>query len=188
MKSKDQQGFAVLEWVLILVIIGTLAGTGWYVYQARGNANDNLNLAAGTSVAVKGTPKKTTAKTTTPVISASLKENTAAAISSGNTAALEGYMASSVNVVIAGSEKSGAETAAQAVSDLSYLNAGTAPWNFSVPAATLTTWQNGSYKQYFGANTTIVGESANSYVVSFGVNTSGKIDTVFMSASADQLQ
>jgi cytoskeletal protein RodZ len=188
-----EQGFASLEVLLIVVIVGILGFTGWYVIRANGNTKDNLSLAAGTNVAVKAKAKKTTTKTTTnttssSVISVALKENTAAAISSGNTAALEGYMAASVNVVIAGSEKTGAETAAKAVSDLSYLNSGTAPWNFSVPAATLTTWQNGFYKQYFGQNVTIVGEAANGYVVSFGVNASGKIDTVFMAASADLLQ
>lgn len=193
MKSQKQRGFTTLEALLILVVLAIVGFTGWYVYHARSNANANLTSAANTQVAVKAKAKKTTAKATpvaptTSVISASLKENTAAAISSGNTAALEGYMTSSVNVVIAGSEKSGAESAALAVKDLDYLNSGTAPWDFDLPAATLTTYQNGFYKQYFTADATIVGQAANGYVVSFGVNASGKIDTVFMSASTDQLQ
>lgn len=193
MKSQKQQGFTTLEILLVLVMVGIIGYVGYYVYHSKNNANSAYSNAANVKVGVKATPKKTVAKTTpsvaaSPVISAALKENTAAAINSGNTAALEGYMATSVNVVIAASEKTGAETAAQAVSDLSYLNSGTMPWNFSVAAATLTAWQNGFYKQYFGADKTIVGESANKYVVSFGVNTSGKIDTVFMAASADLLQ
>jgi len=178
MKSKNQTGFTPVEWVLLLVIVGILAGTGLYVYRANSNTNDTLNLAAGTQVSTKGA---------TAAPSAALKKNTSDAITSGNTAALEGYMAGSVNVVIAGSEKTGAETAAKAVSDLSYLNSGTAPWNFSLSTATLNSYAKGSYKQYFGANT-IVGQSANGYTVSFGVNGNGKIDTVFMSASTDQLR
>ena len=191
MKTRKQPGFTTLEALLVLIILGIIGFTGWYVYHARNNANSLNDSSANTQVAVKTTPKKTAAKTTAtpaPVISDSLKQNTSDAVSSGNTAALEGYMSTSVNVVIAGSEKSGAEPAATAVSDLSYLSSGTAPWNFSVTAATLTAWRNGFYKQYFAANTTIVGEAANGYVVSFGVNASGKIDTVFMSASTDQLQ
>jgi Tfp pilus assembly protein PilE len=192
MQSKNQKGFAVVEGVLILVVVAILGFTSWYVIKANGNAKDTLSLAAGTNVAVKSKPKKAAAKTTTttpaaPVISASLKENTAAAITSGNTAALQGYMADSVNVVIAGSEKTGQESSAAAVKDLDYLNSGTAPWNFALDSATLTTYQNGFYKQYFGADSTIVGQAANGYVVSFGVNAAGKIDTVFMSASTDQL-
>jgi len=192
MKLKDQKGFAAVEGALILVVVAILGFTAWYVIRANGNAKDTLNLAAGTNVAVKTTPKKTPAKTTTttpiaPVISSALKENTAAAISSGNTAALEGYMATSVNVVIAGSEKSGAESAAAAVKDLDYLSPLSTTWNFALDNATLAKYQAGFYKQYFGATTTIVGQAANGYVVSFGVNAAGKIDTVFMSASTDQL-
>lgn len=195
MKSRKEQGFAAVEGALILVIVAILGFTAWYVIKANGNTKDTLNLAAGTNVAVKAKApvKKTPAKTITPVpaapaISAALKENTAAAISSGNTAALEGYMATSVNVVIAGSEKSGVESAAAAVKDLDYLNPLSTTWNFALDNATLTTYQNGFYKQYFGATTTIVGQAANGYVVSFGVDASGKINVVFMSASTDQLQ
>ena len=193
MKSNNQQGFAVVEGVLILVVVAILGFTGWYVIRANGNAKDTLSLAAGTNVAVKGKAKKTTPTTTKtvapkPVISDSLKQNTSDAVSSGNTAALQGYMATSVNVVIAGSEKTGAETSAAAVKDLDYLNSGTAPWNFALDSTTLTTYQSGAYKQYFTAGSTIVGQAANGYVVSFGVNAGGKIDTVFMSASTDQLQ
>jgi cytoskeletal protein RodZ len=191
MKSRKEQGFAAVEGALILVVVAILGFTAWYVIKANGNAKDTLNLAAGTNVAVKA--KKAPAKTTTtapaaPVISDSLKENTAAAISSGNTAALEGYMADSVNVVIAGSEKAGVDNAAAAVKGLDYLNPLSTTWNFALDNATLTKYQNGFYKQYFGATTTIVGQAANGYVVSFGVNAAGKIDTVFMSASTDQLQ
>lgn len=192
-KDKKQQGFTPVEVTLVVVILAILGFVGWYVYQAKNNADDAYNKASSVSAASKNA-KKSTAKeqpsTATPAkvtISDSLKENTAAAIESKNTAALEGYMASSVTVVIAASEKGGAESAAEAVADLSYLNSGTSPWDFKLSDATLTSYRNGSYGKYFGADTTIVGKSANDYVVSFGVNTSGKIDTVFMAINADLL-
>ena len=39
---KNQKGFAVLEGLLILVIVGILAGTGWYVVNAKRNADKAL--------------------------------------------------------------------------------------------------------------------------------------------------
>lgn len=113
-------------------------------------------------------------------------ESIANAVKNKDYASLQSLMAGSVNVVVAGSEKSGYESPAQAVSDLSYLDRGTAPWNFIVPAATLSTWKAGFYKNYF-TGTVDVGEAANTVVVSFGFDSAGKINVVFMAASADLL-
>lgn len=120
-------------------------------------------------------------------ITTSLKQNIKDAISSKNTAALEGYMASSVTVVIAASEKGGAETAAKAVADLDYLSSGTMPWDFNLSAATLNAYKAGDYKNYFGTKT-YVGKSANGYVVSFDFDDCAKIKTVFMAANEDLLK
>ncbi len=192
--KRRQSGFTTLELLLLVIILGIVAFVGYYVYNSRSKTDSLYNSAAGTTVAVK-TPKKTTSQqspaTTTPtkpVITNSLKENVADSVKSGNTAALEGYMTSSVTVVIAGSEKGGAESAAKAIMDLDYLNYATAPWNFSLDSATLAKYQAGAYKQYFTAGSTIVGQSANDYLVSFGVNSNVKINTVFMSATTDQLK
>lgn len=184
MKS-NQNGFSAIEVLIIVGVVGLIGTSGWYVYHHKKQPPKTTTTTT--------TVTKTT--TTTPVpapaavkpVSDALKENIAASIESQNTAALEGYMASSVNVVIAASEKSGAETATQAVKDLDYLNSGTSPWDFALSSATLTTYKDGSYSQYFG-DRTVVGKSANNYVVSFKVNDSGKIDTVFMAANTDLLQ
>lgn len=42
---KNNKGFALLEGLLILVIIGILVGTGWYVYQAHNKTTDSLTNA-----------------------------------------------------------------------------------------------------------------------------------------------
>ena len=55
--KKMQKGVVALEGLLILIIVGIVAFTGWYVYHVRNNTNANLNSAANTNVAVKGTPK-----------------------------------------------------------------------------------------------------------------------------------
>lgn len=138
--------------------------------------------AAGSSaVASKGSCS------TQATITQDLKDNIAAAITSKNTAALEGYMASSVNVVFAASEKSGNVVPAQAVTDLEYVNSGaTAPWNFSLSDATINTYKAGFYATYFDG-VTHVGRSSNGYVIAFGFDLCGKINRIFVSASEDLL-
>jgi len=163
---------------------------------------DALNKElTGKSAAATVTPKPSVSATPVSVVltptpvpcsgravaSGSLKENIAAAISSKNTAALEGYMATSVNVVVAASEKGGFETPTQAVQDLSYLNAATDPWNFDLSASTMNTWIGGPYKSYI-SGTSYAGLAKNKYVVSFDFNSCNKINLVFMSVSSDLLQ
>ncbi|HSX23578.1 MAG TPA: hypothetical protein VLE74_00550 [Candidatus Saccharimonadales bacterium] len=126
-------------------------------------------------------------KVVTPPSAAAI-ESIKASITSGNTAALQGYMASTVSVIIAASEGIGNRTPAQAVADItSYIKNATAPWNFALPAATLTTYRAGFYGQYFPTSA-VVGKSADDMVISFSFNDSGKISTVFMAAKASLLQ
>lgn len=54
--SKNQNGMALVESVLILVIVAILAFTGWYVYHARQNSNKNLSSAASTGQTESQTP------------------------------------------------------------------------------------------------------------------------------------
>jgi hypothetical protein len=189
MKS-SQKGFTVVEGLLIALAVGVVGFAGWYVYDSS-NKTNNIYDASGTDSATKVTKKaaeekKSAETSTTSPISDALKENAAASIESKNTAALEGYMTDNVTVVIAASEKGGSETRMEAIKDLDYLSSGTSPWNFSLPTETLAAFKAGSYSKYFGTNT-IVGKSANDMVVAFGVNSAGKIDTVFMASNASLL-
>jgi hypothetical protein len=120
----------------------------------------------------------------TTVPTAAVKENIIASIKSDNTAALEGYMAPTVRVIIAASDGIGDRTPTQAVSDLEYLDSATDPWDFALPEATLSGWQSGSYDSYFPSNA-VVGRSADGKVVSFTFDSAGKIIGVFMSANDD---
>ncbi len=115
------------------------------------------------------------------------KENVEAAISSDNTAAIESYMDNSVKVIVAASEGIGDRTPVQAVGDLDYLNNAVDPWNFDLPAATITDWQSGDYASYFPDSLRIIGRSADGHVVVFKFNSSGKITDIFMAASDDLL-
>jgi len=114
------------------------------------------------------------------------EENIKDSIKSGNTAALEGYMASTVRVIIAASEGVGNRTPTQAINDLKYLDSATDPWNFALSTDTLNEYANGDYAQYFPLGA-VVGKSADDKVVSFTFNSSGKINGIFMAVNADLL-
>lgn len=61
---KNNKGFAALEALLIFVLIATLGFTGWYVYNARNNANNTLkNADAANNSTVKYFKPKSTQTT-----------------------------------------------------------------------------------------------------------------------------
>lgn len=131
---------------------------------------------------------KKTNTTTGGTPTADFVANIEDAVKSGNTSALEGYMSNPVKVILAGSGGVGDRTPAQAVSDMSYLNSATDPWNFALLSTTLHAYQNGAYKQYF-PGTAVVGQSVNNYVVAFSFDSTGKkIATIFMSNDANLLK
>ncbi|MEI6054136.1 MAG: hypothetical protein WCQ49_02070 [Candidatus Saccharibacteria bacterium] len=113
------------------------------------------------------------------------RDNIMASITSGNTAALEGYMAASVNVILAASESYGPQSSAEAVGSVTnFIGQDIAAWdyNFALSEATLTNYKDGDYSQYF-PTFALVGKATNSKVISFSFDCNGKIDTVFLSAS-----
>lgn len=187
---------------IAIALIVLLVACGWLAWQLKITADQSSQNASQSkqlqsqidslNKKLADAQKSTSAPAASPcsqqaAITQSLKDNISAAISSKNTAALEGYMASSVKVVYAASEKGGSETPSAAVADLDYLNSNaTSPWNFSLPNATITSWQSGFYKQYF-QDPFYAGQSANKYVVSFGFDKCGKINSEFVAASADLL-
>lgn len=113
--------------------------------------------------------------------------NIEAAIRSKNYAATQDYMAAKVNVIIAASEGLGMRTQTQAIEDLKYLDDATDPWDFNLDEATLTSFQDGSYAQYFTEGS-LFGQSDDGKVVAISFNGQGKIVGVFLSASSDILQ
>lgn len=115
--------------------------------------------------------------------------NIKASITSANTAALEGYMATSVNVILAASEAYGAQTPTQAIADISnFLSTDITSWDydFSPSAAVLADYRDGDYSQYF-PTVLVAGTATNKQVVSFSFNCSGKIDTVFLATNENLL-
>jgi hypothetical protein len=118
---------------------------------------------------------------------ASTIQNIKDSITSGNTSALEGYMAPKVTVILAASEGLGERTSTQAVADITnFVGAPSEGWDFSLPSATITTFKGGFYKQYFPEGV-VVGKSADNKIIAFSFDCQGKIKTVFMATDASQL-
>lgn len=189
--------------LVIIALLAVGAAAGWYWRDKGAKDIQSAKQAEITSLQSKvaklekdakdvaDASKNTTTTTTTTSTSqsktpsATVLESIKASITSGNTAALEGYMASSVKVIIAASEGVGDRTPVEAIGDLNYLMAG-GTWDFALPAATLSKYQSGDYKQYF-PSTAYVGLSSKKYVVSFQFDSNAKINGIFMSINSDLL-
>lgn len=101
-----------------------------------------------------------------PEALAAVRESLAASISSGNTAALEGYLTDPVLVTIAATEFQESLAPAEAVPAVDYVIDLTATWDFALPAATLDLYRAGSYSQYVPADA-LVGLSSAGAVIAF---------------------
>lgn len=198
-KPKRGRGLMLFLLSLILFAGGAVAGYWW-----RGNIAADDMKQKDTQIqslqviisALKKAQSSVTSGESDETVACSAKqpgsnalENIKAAITSGNTAALEGYMASSVAVVYAASEGVGDRTPAQAVADVtSFLgNPTVSGWSFDIGASTLSSYGKGSYGQYFPA-TALVAKSDGGKVISLLFDCNGKISTVFMVTTESVLQ
>lgn len=89
---------------------------------------------------------------------------------------LSAYMTSQVNLVLEASECCGDVPKADVIKQMSYLNSGTAPWNFADdnPIAAQIVKAVPQFKDY------IIGTSANRYAVGFHLNDKYLVDKVYM--------
>lgn len=115
---------------------------------------------------------------------AQLRANVVDAMNSGNTAAIEGYLAASVHVTYAASEYEGDVTdPALVVQNLTALTGPGITWDFDLPAATLDNYANnpGHYPSYADdfPEGALVGRSSARAVVSFAI-AGGQITRVFI--------
>lgn len=184
---------------IAVIVIVALAFVSWQLWQSvqqhhkdqreihvlQTKNSDLIKQLAAAKAKISPTDSSAATGTCTPaaVLTSATKDNIAAAISSKNTAALESYMAAAVKVAYAASGKTGTDTPTQAVADLDYVNTNaTAPWNFSLSDATVSSYKAGAYKDYFDG-TIFVGKSANNYVIAFRFDSCAKIDQIFVAAS-----
>lgn len=132
------------------------------------------------SVTPTPTPTPTpTAKAIPPT--AAQVQHFAEAISSGNTAALEGDMVPQVEVIQGATECCGVRDPAGAVKALDAIEDNlSSTWDFAPTAETLATYRAGDYGQFFPVNA-VVGTSSDGYLVSFTLDNKGKVTTLFLS-------
>ncbi len=190
--EKDKK--VTIESVMVVLLIILLATCGAVAYWHRDQAaKKQQKQQAAAIVALQAQladhvdmAADTVADTPTPVVTTDKTENIIAAIKSDNTAALEGYMAPKVHVIIAATEGIGDRTPAQAIGDLNYIKDATDPWNFAPPSSTLDRYRAGDYAQFFPVGA-IVGKSADDRVVSFTFDSDGKINGIFMSSKESLL-
>lgn len=167
-------GFFILLFLLA-------AGTSFYI-------GTNLNKQPTDSV--KATPSPTVVEEvvveTSPTPGGStreyVEEQIEAAVTSKNYAALEGYMADNVFVILEATECCGSLTKAEATQQLDYLNAATAPWNFDQTNETIKKLKTEDPTDY-GPESTYVGIASNEYVVAFKFDATNRINGVTMAVT-----
>ena len=194
-KTATKKKIGLIALILLLMVMSAGA-----VFLLKNNENKDIKKKKDAEIAALqkakddlqkelNAAKDKTATTTTPATPCTAKAPNASAIESiqdsiksRNTAALEGYMAPSVNVIIAASGGVGTRTRTQAVSDISsYISSSTDPWNFALAKTETDGYAKGFYGKYF-PGIAVVGKSANGIVISFSFDCNGKISTVFMAA------
>ncbi len=190
----NQHGMGMVELLLILLILIILGALGWYIWK-QNNDSKKTTPSSNSKPAPAATPKTTTSTEVTPPKtvckdpSASNLDNIKASITSGNTAALEGYMAIKVTVIVAASESIGVQTPTQAVTDITSFigDPTTTTWDFALASSVTSGYAKSFYKTYFPSNA-VVGKSSTKKVISFSFDCEGKISTVFEAANEDLLQ
>ena len=190
--------------ILIAVVLIFAAGFGAYmwrdntanVFEKKQSDNLSAYMATITDLQKKLADEKalnliastTACKAVAPGLD--VLDNIKASITSGNTAALEGYMATSVNVVFPANEGvSGMQIPTQAVTQITnFITQDISTWNydFALSAATLTGYQQGTFAQYF-PSIALVGKAPNNQVISFSFDCDGKISTVFMAGDESSI-
>jgi len=176
---------AVLALVIVFVVV-------FFLLQ-RGQAPDPVPSQTSAEVSTpSASPSGSASATPTPTATESLPPepdaraaNFVDAMTSGNTAALEGQLATPIVVILVASECCGPVSPVEAITNLNYVNPGSgATWNFAIDESTLASYRSGDYGIYFPAEA-LVGLSSDGYVVSFiPASAGGVIETLFIGGAA----
>ena len=199
--EQKHNSLRILALVLaVLILMGASAGIAYWwrgksavnfeaeqaadiVQLQKDKINLQKQLASATTSTTTSSSSNSPAACTAKAPDANTIANIEASITSKNTAALQGYMASSVTDVYAASDTIPAKTPADSVADISTFVTDqiTGDWSFPVAASTVSSYKQGSYAQYF-PSTAVVGSSTRHRVISFLFDCNAKISTVFMAA------
>lgn len=189
---KSQKGSGAVYLILGLLIL-LLFGAGWYFWAGKNffkgffvplssyppSQSNSLSPSPSASTSPTPSPSATPSPSPSPTIKPELFENIKASVISKNTAALEGYMSDTVNVIIEATECCGNITKSKAIAQMDYLNDAQEPWNFNDnnPVAIALRKKNpGTFPEG-----SIIGTSANKMLVTFTLNQAKtKIEKLYM--------
>lgn len=190
------------KWIFIITIVLIIGASGAVIYCQRAKSEERLAEKSDKIVELEEKIKNLEQSKPQPsdnptndsgvdrpvcqIPDSGKVENITASITSKNTAALEGYLANPVSVIIAASEGMGNRTPTQAISDISSFISDTGSWDFNLPQSTIDAYRAGFYTRYFPENS-VIGKSNNEKVISFSFNCDASISTVFLSPGSDLL-
>lgn len=165
------------------VLIPLVALTVTLTACTPGTPEASGSTTSPVSVAPSATPTPDDSETPEPA-PADLRADIIDAMSSGNTAALEGYLAPSVHITYAASEVEGDVTdRARIIDNLSNATSPSATWNFSLSSAVIDNYRNnpGHYPSYVDdfPDGAVVGKSSENKVISFAIS-AGLITRIFI--------
>lgn len=203
-KNKNSLSKALMLGLFVLIIVGVSASISYWwrnetAREFEKKLDSNIASLKKTNKDLSGKLAAEKAKNSvssvdvqtvcTPVSpSISVIDSIKASITSGNTAALEGYMATSVQVILAGTKSYGAQDTNLAVFDITnFISGATSPWDFLLPVSVLNLYTQGSYKQYF-PDIDVIGRSVDKKVISFSFDCNAKINAVLLAPDEDLLK
>lgn len=161
-------------------MIGTLAACAPGVPDAAVDPGDSTPSAESPSPLAD----ESTDPASDPV--ALLRSNLSAAISTGDTDALEVAFTDPVRVVIASSEADSQIAPLDAVLALDYIQPGVGTWEWDLPTATIDGYRASEYYSDFFPADVIVGRSSEGPVVAFSPD-GERIDVILMAIDEDLL-
>lgn len=163
----------------VLGVVATALAATALAGCAPGDAAAPSGTPSGSPTSTEPTAPTTPSGTPTVDARAAMAGNLADAISSGNTAAVEGYLADPTRVVIAASDADSMDSPVDAVLALDYVHPGTGFWDFELDPQIVDVYRaNPSYGQFFPSGA-IVGRSSGGPVIAF-VPARDRIGTIFM--------
>lgn len=204
-KGATEDSWLKRRWLRILVVAVSVATVGilaLMIVQLAQQVSDKTKQVSQLETKVSQLEKKVGDMATKPAektpeadapaktcttLNGTQRDNVIASITSGNTAALEGYLTNPNKVILAASEGIGQRTPDQAVADITSFISGSSGWNFLLADIETEAFAAGSYSQYF-PDDAIIGKASNGRVISFLPDCDGKIKTVFLSMDASLLR
>jgi len=192
----------LVVFIVIVLMLGSAALAYWWrdkeatVYEKTQAENAqslqrevdslNTNLAELTEANSNNIADSSTCPSVAPTDS--IIENIKAAISTANTAALQGYLADNIDVTMINSQSASSSSSDGVILSLSnFLADSSLPWDFDLLDSVLATYKASDYGQYF-EEATVIGKSANGKIVAITFDCNSKISKILLLTSEDSLK